>query len=328
MPAKPCHDFANSVILLGMNHGSENVFVDTTVQVQRSPASRQPAALRLALAALSADERNSQIRTIVADLKSGRNSTDGLWDATRGGELVGAVWTYAMPGRQAIVWPPQLVATEPEATANEILNAALAALGERGVLIAQAVLPFDKDIGSERLGRVGFSHLAVLQFLVAEEDRFPRVVPATALEFVPVTASDLSQLGELIEATYIGTLDCPGLDNVRATSDVLAGYLATGVSQTEHWYFVRNGGANVGCLLLSSFPEHAQWELTYMGIVPAARGRGWGREIALQSQWFARRAGVAQVTLAVDEKNEPAKKLYAAAGFVPWEKRHAWFKLL
>ena len=32
----------------------------------------------------------------------------------------------------------------------------------------------------------------------------------------------------------------------------------------------------IGCLILTDYPEHAIWELIYMGVLPAARGRGWG----------------------------------------------------
>jgi ribosomal protein S18 acetylase RimI-like enzyme len=59
----------------------------------------------------------------------------------------------------------------------------------------------------------------------------------------------------------------------------------------------------------------------YMGLVPEARGRGWGRQITQHAQWSASRAGVERIVLAVDRVNEPALRMYRSTGFEMWDRR-------
>ena len=47
-------------------------------------------------------------------------------------------------------------------------------------------------------------------------------------------------------------------------------------------------GEEIGCLILTDYPEHSTWELIYLGVVPAARGQGWGLEIVRHARWLAR----------------------------------------
>ena len=86
-------------------------------------------------------------------------------------------------------------------------------------------------------------------------------------------------------------------------------------------------GDDVGCLLLTDFPEHENWELTYMGVAPSARGNGWGAHIVRYAQWRARLADRLRLVLAVDADNGPAITLYAAAGFQAWERRTVFVKV-
>jgi mycothiol synthase len=58
-----------------------------------------------------------------------------------------------------------------------------------------------------------------------------------------------------------------------------------------------------------------------MGVVPEARGRGWGRQIVRHAQTLALRAKVERIVLAVDAANEPAMRMYRSAGFEAWDRR-------
>ena len=85
-------------------------------------------------------------------------------------------------------------------------------------------------------------------------------------------------MADLVERTYVNTLDVPSLDDVREIDDVLHGYEQTGVFSADRWFFIRNCDEDAGCLLLNDHPEAKQWELVYMGIVPESRGNGWGSQ--------------------------------------------------
>jgi GNAT superfamily N-acetyltransferase len=152
--------------------------------------------------------------------------------------------------------------------------------------------------------------------------------PPPDLEFEPYRASQRDRLAAVIGRTYHASLDLPLLDGVRSLDDVIEGHQRTGVHRPEFWFFVRRGGCDVGCLLLTEHPPHRQWELVYMGVTPEARGQGMGQAIARQAQQLVRRAGGCELFLAVDAANAPACKIYAQAGFRPWRRAAVYLKVL
>jgi hypothetical protein len=135
-------------------------------------------------------------------------------------------------------------------------------------------------------------------------------------------------MARLVERTYQGSLDCPALDGVRRIADVLEGYRAIGIFDPTRWIIARHREQDIGCLLLADHPRDHQWELVYMGVVPEARGHGWGVAIARHAQWLARQAGRKRLVLAVDAANLPAIAVYAAAGFVTWDHRSVYLRIL
>ena len=96
--------------------------------------------------------------------------------------------------------------------------------------------------------------------------------PPARWEFEPYEPANHRRLAAVVEASYEQTLDCPELNGVREMDDVLAGYRASGVFDASRWLIAQYAGADVGCLLLSDFPEHDNWELVYMGVLPSAAG--------------------------------------------------------
>ncbi len=91
---------------------------------------------------------------------------------------------------------------------------------------------------------------------------------------------------------------------------------------------MRHSQRDIGCLLLADHPESNQWELVYMGLVPEARGRGWGAKIARHAQWEAQRAGRERLVLAVDAANRPAVAMYQQAGLFAWDRRVVLLRVL
>jgi ribosomal protein S18 acetylase RimI-like enzyme len=63
-----------------------------------------------------------------------------------------------------------------------------------------------------------------------------------------------------------------------------------------------------------------------MGLVPSARGCGWGRQIAQHAQYLVQRAQVERIVLAVDAANEPALRMYDRAGFKSWDRRTVYVR--
>jgi ribosomal protein S18 acetylase RimI-like enzyme len=307
------------------------------VSIGPATVHRRRRALELVFGDLEPAVRRRQIDAILA---SGRPSCslEGLFEARRGDVAAGAVWTVIHPGRHAAVWPPRLAAGQSPDTARQLLAAALAFLGGRLVRLVHAALARDTGDDVRVLTEAGFTHVADLLHLVSLADRFPDSPPAAHLVFEPVRPVDFDRLGRLLEATYAQTLDCPALNGLRLARDVLDGYRATGSFDPNRWFIVRDDQfagdvaagqpGDAGCLLLTDHPEAGHWELMYMGLAPAARGRGWGLDMVRHAQWLTRQSGRQRLVLAVDAANAPAIAAYAAAGFVTWDRRSAFLKVL
>src|SRR5262249_15951423 len=115
--------------------------------------------------------------------------------------------------------------------------------------------------------------------------------------------------------SYEGTLDCPEVNGVRTLDEGLAGHRAQGQHDPRPWRLARAHGGVVGVLLLTEMPEWRTWDVSYVGIVPEARGRGLGRTLMRKALWEARSSAVRQLTLSVDTRNLPACHLYLGLGF-------------
>jgi mycothiol synthase len=285
-----------------------------------------PAGLELVLRTLAADARTAIINDTLAALRAGRPA-EGLLIARRGSAMAAAIWVELQPGRAAGVWPPAVAAGESPDLAAEMLARALDDLRRHDVQIAQALLSAGSLPAAPLFQAAGFLHAADLLYLLSTTAQFPHAPITTPLSFEPL-AADNPRLLAAVEASYEQTLDCPALNGRREGRDVLADYLAAAGGDSSHWYVVRQERADVGCLLLGRHADGESWELTYMGLAPAARRRGWGIDLVRQAQWLVGQGGGERLVLAVDASNAPAVKVYAAAGFFLCDQRSVFLKTL
>jgi mycothiol synthase len=298
------------------------------IVIRAATPDQQSRALSLVFSGEEHEDPAAQVAAALAAANDDEHALDGLLVACRGREVVGAIWGQTMPGRTAVVWPPRLVEDESQETAEALLRSLDEHLSSRNVRMAQAVLMSHDGLDATCLRDGGYQHAADLLYLASERSQFPDSPPSSPLDFHPYQPSDQPRLAALIEQTYEGTRDCPSLNGVRDTQDVLEGYRQTGQSGWRHWLLVQHEHRDVGCLLLADHTEHDQWELVYMGVLPAARGRGWGVEITRYGQWLTLCAGKQRLVLAVDAANEPAIAMYVTAGFAECARRSVWLKIL
>jgi RimJ/RimL family protein N-acetyltransferase len=296
-------------------------------RIEVASEERQADALRLVFEHLDEDARTALVTTLLANSAAGALPMAGLFDARRSEELVGAVWAQIQPGRTGVLWPPRVKPNEDPRTALELMTAADAFFARHAVSLAQTLLEDARGADAALLKQGGYEHFAELLYLVCTEAYFPPTRPDGELEFEAYTPAARARLAAVMEATYEATLDCPRLNGARAMEDVLTGYQATGRFDPGHWRIVRSDGRDVGCLLLADHPVGDQWELVYMGLVPAARGRGLGLQIIRFAQYLTGQAGRGRLVLAVDADNAPALALYASAGFLRWDQRSAFLRI-
>ncbi len=294
--------------------------------VQKALPGDQAQALELLFSHLPAADRGNQVARFLAE--SAGSPPAGLWVGYRRKRLVAAGLAEVHPGRTAVVFPPRLVADEPPATARELLAGVVADLLRQGVQLAQALLETDHGPDADLLVACGFRHVSNLLYLMSVQSSFPTSRPSDGLEFAAYAAKERQRMARLVERTYQGSLDCPAMDGVRGIEDVLEGYRAAGVFDPNRWIIVRHRETDIGCMLLTDHPQNNQWELVYLGVVPEARGHGWGVAMVRSAQWLARQAGRPRLVLAVDAANLPAIATYATAGFVAWDHRSVYLRVL
>lgn len=215
------------------------------------------------------------------------------------------------------------------------LDAACKALATPG--LAQALLD-DASPLSLAFERAGFRRLATLGYL---RRRSPRVrkqahAPAgsdAAFADLPegVTVEQWREGMDdefmlALDRSYADTLDCPELCGLRETADVLASHKAAGEFHPALWTLVRDRGEPAGAMLFSPHSQHTHIELVYLGIAPSLRGKGLAKLLLEHGLRALQKRPERVVTCAVDQRNEPAKRLYRNAGFEQFAERVAYIR--
>lgn len=230
--------------------------------------------------------------------------------------------------------PPQVEAVLGSGIRDEIAVALLRSLERilqsHGVLLAQGLTKDRAGPESAWYEIAGYRDAGDLLYLSADllhlgPQRPPLLGP---LHLCPHSPDDHLRWIPIVEQTYLHSLDCPIVDGLRPTSDVLIGYRDIGIPRDDWWFIVQHEGRDVGCLLLADHGAANHAELVYMGVIPEARGRGWGVFLAQEARRLAAAAGAEHLILSVDAENRPALRHYQAAGFRFWEQRTIWIKSL
>ncbi len=314
-----------------MTQPNEHSFHVAEVSAGRRPSIRQFIDAHF----LPDDVRRMQWRSVLDSISAGHVPASGLLEAcdNTSDQPLGIIWIQPQDGRVANLLAPLLATSISHSPgldgrfADELLNAAIQIATAANARLVQALLELDAADSAERFRKAGFQQVAELLYLVSLPEKFPKSQPATDLEFEPWSAATKDRFEAAVERTYIDTRDCPQLNGIRPTSEVLVGYRSAGSFDPARWLLVRHADRDVGCLLIIEHP-HKIWELAYMGLVPEARGHGWGLAITRHGQWLARQRGASRFVLAVDATNAPALRAYGAAGLETWDRRAAWLKIL
>jgi len=294
------------------------------------PASRAEyaAALKMVFLHLPIDARARTIKTLLSAAARGQISFEGLLVARQGGQLRGAIWARVNSGNIASVWPPRVFGETPEKTIEALFEAMDRFLSARKVRLAQSLIEPRDEEGAGRLEADGYHVSTDLLYLACLRDRFPVSAPPSRLEFEPHGAAHRHRLSTLVSRTYVGTRDFPELNEICPAEDVLTGYRDSGVHDPNAWFFVRERGRDIGCLLLTDHPQDKQFELLYMGLIPEARGRCRGIDVTRYALWQTAQAGRQRIVLGVDAANAPAIRMYKRAGFTQWDRQKVMLKRL
>lgn len=251
------------------------------------------------------------------------------WEGLRCGgpdRPTGLFLAILMPGSTAVAMIPEPGRRGIDAAAQEHITAAgLAGLRSRNLHYVQALLEPRAAQTRALLTRVGFQPLAPLLYL-EREARYPWVDPpgsdeATWLAYGTETHHTFA---DVVLATYEDSRDCPELSGLRPIDDVLAAHRASGRFDPQLWEVARINGQDAGCLLLNRMARGALLEVVYMGVVPARRRAGVGKLLLRRALHQCRTRSVRRLTVVVDGRNTPARRLYDGFAFKPVARRDAY----
>jgi ribosomal protein S18 acetylase RimI-like enzyme len=287
------------------------------------------AAFRLIFEQVAAPDRDARVENALRLVRRGEFDQDGIWVVRGRGGLVGAMLCQSVAGASALIWPPQaLPHPDHDRIEDSLIQGAGAWLRRGGAKLAQALLaPQDTPLALPLL-RNGFTHVTSLWYLrhglgasldwLREE---------SGLNYRDYSRCPQELFARTLFRTYEQTCDCPEVNGIRDVHEVLAGHAAQGKHDPRRWWLAMDGDRPVGVLLLTEIEDWEGWDLSYIGVVPEARGQGMGKELTRKALREAVQARAAQLTLAVDSRNRPAWQMYRGLGFESVDQREVYLAL-
>lgn len=285
------------------------------LEIGTASPSHYGAALWLATGGRTRHANRGRVTALLAAEKQGRVSFEGLLTATRGNRVVAALWCLQQPGRIATVWGPGLLPNEPDTTAQALVERSVQFARQAGSHLIQSLVGLENPTAGNLLAQSGFRSITQLSHLQANIDEISAEAPRPELRFVRCEDYRAEAFRDLVTATYQDSLDCPELDSIRQTSDVLDGYYATSSQSTQNWYTIHSGEETLGMVILAHHEVTNQVELIYFGLQPKYRRLGLGAEILRFTINVAAFLGCESILTGVDQRNSPAVALYRRFGF-------------
>jgi len=246
--------------------------------------------------------------------------------------IVAAAYAALLPGRVLSIGGLRVAVPEAIAESKKLLQSILLEFQADEVELVQAIS--EEFEGNERLAMlgVGLRYLATLDHLVLFIDERLQLNPKVLeslngggerLRLVEYQHGQEDVLEEVISLSYHETLDCPALGNCRTGRGAVEGYLQSR-EQRHSWWFAQKDGKPIGCLLLwEKVP--GIWEITYMGLIPSARGKRIGSVLLEAAIALAAKFDAKQLVLSVDRENLPAVHTYLQRGFYCYNSTEVWF---
>ncbi len=225
------------------------------------------------------------------------------------------------PGHVAMARAPSVLSHRFRPAGVQLLRTWREILPSRNCRVLQVVAE-DPSVFSRRMLReAGLVRITSLLYMAWEPPpgQSPPLSAALPPELRLEPFQDISSFWERLSAvvrrTYLASLDCPEVSEVRSVEDTLLGYRLSAKWEPWLWFILRLKEEDIGCLLLADRPEEQSVELVYMGLAPEYRGRGWSKPLIAEAQRQATALGRSHLVLAADVRNWPALCAYEQAGF-------------
>lgn len=249
-----------------------------------------------------------------------------LWVASEGGStgrMLGSVLLVPNHGRTAMLFVGQATGWSDTSAVVGLIRAVCDGPGRPGVSVIQSLIDPGQIIEGQVLERAGLNRLAKLIYMQKTiEPGEHRVNRPTALggcdkpTILTYSEETHGHFARAIEASYIDTRDCPGLVGMRQIDEIIVGHQGTGQFDPGNWLaYFDEAGEPIAVLLLAEVAQGSGLELVYLGVAKAYRGKRIGGTLMRFAVSEAARLHGSRIYLAVDDRNDPAVRLYTGMGF-------------
>lgn len=213
-----------------------------------------------------------------------------------------------------------------EALAGQLMNEYRCRLQASGVTQIQALVDVENVATKMVLLHSSFRQVTTIRHLLFDliSMQPSRTHLETGFRLRNACEFARSDVDALVERTFEGTLDCPELDGLRSSEQIVAGFLESKAWDEQlPWRVLCEGSTPVGCSFVNPHPKHI-FELVYVGLAPEVRGRRLGRTLVQSAIEDCRRLGGHYLTTAVDTQNWPACEIYRSLFFSELRELGVW----
>ncbi len=288
-----------------------NQFAHGSFEIFTPPASRRTEAIT----AVFGGSRQRAARSI----ERGGAAEDELLLAVEGpwGDISQAALLTRTAGRTAMLYATSPRTALDGTCGSALIQRAIAAASRLDARIVQSLVEPEHNQALSMFLRGGMRAIGTLSYLERPSttvgEGLVKVPHGVAIR--PWMRQERALLEQLLDETYIDSLDCPGLATMRPTAEILDGHLHTGIMHPDLWCILEVDGKPCGVSLASEIPSANCIELVYFGLAPRARGRGLAGVLLDSACASPRLHGNLSLALACDERNHPAMRLYESRGF-------------
>jgi len=246
----------------------------------------------------------------------------------RDGQMIGGIFSMLRPDGTLLSLQPAVVPTEPEPSLQLIYERLIDFAVAEHARLVMLLVDFQQSADESLLVWFGFEKVSELLNLNAERAVFPTQSPEGRLTFRPYKNEQWDRMAELVERTYINTLDFPRLTGLVPAEYILRGYQESHIFAPSLWYFIEFQTKIIGVLLLTQIQNSEHLELTYLGLAEEFRGRGFSLEIVQFAQYIAKLQNASHLLAAVDSANIPALNTYMRCGFQMHDQKELYVRFL
>jgi len=247
-----------------------------------------------------------------------------LWVAYRGNQPMAAGLIVPTAGRTGMAFLSPITHESQVPHSSRLLATACQQQDPTTISLIQMLLDPDQTLEAQTLAAAGFTPLAHLVYMLRALKTAPALRPVPLnFQILQWSEANRETFATAILASYEQTRDCPRLLGLRHIDDIINGHMAAGIFRPDLWWAICCENQPIGVLLVNLVPKQRAAELVYLGLSPPWRGKGIARQFVFHALGLAYQHGAETMTLAVDQENQPAIRLYQSVGFTSTEHKIA-----